>query len=223
MLRFLSLLPPPLFKGGHNAPSALAMGRDCWVDCMLSVLFQRRRVKIKAKRSRGKMKSSPIFPRDENGCCDGLGYDPRDDFSELLGEARKHSNEAMFEPTLPSNFSDKRKIEADGRKSKKSWKRSPFSWWKLEKSTPAQNILAMGTMHTRGTRISKPQRDAVSAPIAGRSKLYLQRKGHPASRPLSGCFTSTRVEEEAETPYMWLDQINYPSNKQAFGPIYLVT
>jgi len=30
------------------------------------------------------MKTSPIFPRDERGSCNELGYDPKDDFCKVL-------------------------------------------------------------------------------------------------------------------------------------------
>ncbi|MQM21516.1 hypothetical protein Taro_054557 [Colocasia esculenta] len=176
----------------------------------------------------GKMKRSPIFPRDESGGCDELEYDLRDDFSKFLEEARKNASETKFEPEFLSSFSVKKTTtEAEGRRRRRSWKNSLFFWWRFEKKgTPARNTLTDRATNGNiaATQVSKLRQGAASGPIpVGRSKHHIWRSGRPASGPLSGCFTPTRVDEEAEIPYMCLGQLNTPSRNQAFGPIYLVT
>eukprot|EP00262_Sarcandra_glabra_P014576 TRINITY_DN428_c0_g1_i1.p1 TRINITY_DN428_c0_g1~~TRINITY_DN428_c0_g1_i1.p1 ORF type:complete len:134 (-),score=12.80 TRINITY_DN428_c0_g1_i1:269-670(-) len=112
----------------------------------------------------------------------------------------------------------------EGKKSKKSWKSSLFSWLKFEKKIKPHSEVFTHKESSSGFKLSIPKRGAVSGPIygsiEGTSTVY--RSKRLASGPLTGLFTPTR-KRETEVPYMCLYQLNQPPNVRSFGPMYLVS
>ncbi|XP_008783385.2 uncharacterized protein LOC103702647 [Phoenix dactylifera] len=168
------------------------------------------------------MKRAPVFPKNEIADCNELGYDAQLDFSKILGEERKHANDAKFSLS-PSN-SEEKKVEVEATKNKKSWKRSLFFWFKLGKKSSKQS----GTFKTNSSNCShvpNHKHGPVSGPLFGNggNLALIQRSiRRSTSGPLAHCFTPTKAEEN-EVPYLRLAQQSHPSAVQAFGPIYLVT
>lgn len=141
------------------------------------------------------------------------------DFDQFLEEARQHAREVKFQ--APSTFSEetgKKKLGED-KKTKKSWKKSLFSWLKMEKNSKHPSMQpAANTSH-----ISKPRKGHVSGPISGSSSRGDgMRQRRPTSGPIAYFFSPSRKVEN-EIPYMCLDQLNNPHHVKSYGPVYLVT
>lgn len=141
------------------------------------------------------------------------------DFDQFLEEARQHAREVKFQ--APSTFSEetgKKKLGED-KKTKKSWKKSLFSWLKMEKNSKHPSMgPAANTSH-----ISKPRKGHVSGPISGSSSGGDgMRQRRPTSGPIAYFFSPSRKVEN-EIPYMCLDQLNNPHHVKSYGPVYLVT
>ncbi|XP_072991337.1 uncharacterized protein [Typha latifolia] len=168
------------------------------------------------------MKSSPIFPGDGNW--NETGYDLQLDFAKFLQEARKHANDVKLS-SLPSNSVQDTAAGAEGAK-KKSWKRYLSFWFKFQNNkSRMQQHKTSQTKSSTGSCPRNPRRGPVSGPIFGNGGRLAQIHHsikRTASGPLAGCFTPTRAEESA-VPYMYLDKQSHAIDRQAFGPIYLVT
>uniref|UniRef100_A0A5B7BDE1 Uncharacterized protein n=1 Tax=Davidia involucrata TaxID=16924 RepID=A0A5B7BDE1_DAVIN len=163
------------------------------------------------------MKKSPIHPKYEAGDYGDYGFDPQVDFSQFLEEAREHA--CKENSSYPEEAGKKQLGEV--KKSKKSWKRSLFSWWKAEKrGNPSMEA-------PTSCQISNPRRGYVSGPICGTGGGggggASCKPWRPTSGPLTTLFHPTKRVEN-EIPYMCLDQLNnHPHGVQSYGPVYLVT
>ncbi|XP_010937243.1 uncharacterized protein [Elaeis guineensis] len=168
------------------------------------------------------MKTAPVFPKGEVGDCNGFGYDPQLDFSKILEEASKHTNDVKF--SLSPVYSEEKKVEVEAAKNKKSWKRSLFFWFKLGKKS-SKHSRTSKTNASNCSHVPNHKHGPVSGPLFGNggNLAHIQRSiRRSTSGPLASCFTPTRAEEN-EVRYMCLAQQSHPSVVQAFGPIYLVT
>ncbi|KAK6268327.1 hypothetical protein QUC31_012487 [Theobroma cacao] len=166
------------------------------------------------------MSKSPVHPKHETSDYACYEFDPQVNFSQFLEEARQHARDINFqrssscsEEVGKKRFGGEKKRE---KKSKKSWKNSLFSWWKIDrKSKPSPDPVD-------GLHISKPTKGYGSGPLCGTARGVDTRRRRPSSGPVSILFHSTRKVEN-EVPYMCLDQPNDPYQINAYGPVYLVT
>ncbi|KAK4413716.1 hypothetical protein Salat_2784400 [Sesamum alatum] len=164
------------------------------------------------------MINSPVYQGLESADYCINEFDYQEDFTRFLEEARKNafngiSNAEQVEPARKERF--------DGeKKSRKSWKKSLFSWLKPDRKSKSTKE----AMHN--TNISKARRGYVSGPVepagcgSGGATGTAKRA---ASGPLTGLFSSTSRVEEYEVPYMCLGQLNNTQKLQSYGPVYLVT
>ncbi|XP_052183721.1 uncharacterized protein LOC127795839 isoform X2 [Diospyros lotus] len=157
-----------------------------------------------------RMKKSPVHLRYEAG---NYGFDPKLDFSQFLEEARKHASEEKPEGAAQPE---------EGKKKRKSWKRSLFPWWKSEqKSNSSREAPARShSSKSRYGNVSAPSpiRESGGAGATGKPR-------RPTSGPLTGLFQfhpTKRVENEM--PYLCLDKLTTdPYDVHSYGPVYLVT
>lgn len=161
-----------------------------------------------------RMKTSPVFPRNEAENY----FDPRADFAQFLEEARRRTcdDEGNFKDAPPGT-EETRKTESNGKKrNKKSWKSSLFSWLKSDKK--CENLVE--PLH--GSVTPKLRRGIVSGPIHGSAAgLVPARPRNPTSGPLTSLFNL--ADKEDEVPYMCLSHLTNPHEAQSYGPVYLVT
>ncbi|XP_052183722.1 uncharacterized protein LOC127795839 isoform X3 [Diospyros lotus] len=160
--------------------------------------------------TKARMKKSPVHLRYEAG---NYGFDPKLDFSQFLEEARKHASEEKPEGAAQPE---------EGKKKRKSWKRSLFPWWKSEqKSNSSREAPARShSSKSRYGNVSAPSpiRESGGAGATGKPR-------RPTSGPLTGLFQfhpTKRVENEM--PYLCLDKLTTdPYDVHSYGPVYLVT
>nr|XP_027125274.1 uncharacterized protein LOC113741832 isoform X2 [Coffea arabica] len=106
-----------------------------------------------------RMKTSPVFPRNEAGNYFGYEFDPHADFAQFLEEARKRTCDEGSFKVAPPDTEETRKTESNGEKrNKKSWKSSLFSWLKSDKKS--DNLVE--PLH--GSAAPKLRRGIVSGP-----------------------------------------------------------
>ena len=143
----------------------------------------------------------------------GFGFDP---FDQFLEEARQHAGHINFQRSSSCSEEVGKKRLGGEKKSKKSWKNSLFSWWKIDrKSKPSSTPVD-------GLDISKPTKGYGSGPLCGTARGADTRRRCLSSGSVSILFNPTRNVEN-EVPYMCLDQPNDPYQIKAYGPVYLVT
>ncbi|KAL7113955.1 hypothetical protein ACP275_04G091400 [Erythranthe tilingii] len=133
-------------------------------------------------------------------------FDYQEDFTQFLEEARKKACK------WPSN--EEELDDGENKRTKKTWKKSFFSWLKSSKST---------TAFPKAIR-----RGHASGPVGGG-------RAAASSGPIAALFSSTRSVEEYDElpPYTCLDhhhQLNSNSNSnnnnrklRSYGPVYFVT
>ncbi|XAR49825.1 hypothetical protein NMG60_11003978 [Bertholletia excelsa] len=163
------------------------------------------------------MKKSPIYPGHDGGDYD---FDPQADFLQFLEEARRHASQENVEADLYFHPGEAQMGRSDEvKRSKRSWKRSVFSWFKSEKKSNS-SMAPPTSFH-----VSKPRRGHVSGPIhtnGGGGSSDKDKPRRPMSGPLKGLFQSTK-KTESGIPYMCLDKLTSPHGVQSYGPVYLVT
>lgn len=142
-------------------------------------------------------------------------------FDQFLKEAKTHSTEANFDAATPHSSEEAGKKQfGGGQKSKKSWRKSLFSWLKTEKKCKPMPIPEEEPSN-KPYNISKPRRSYLSGPINGSGSYKIDRPRRPNSGPLM-VFNSTKRMED-KMPYVCLDQLNSPRVVQSYGPVYLVS
>ncbi|XVF27157.1 hypothetical protein REPUB_Repub14bG0082400 [Reevesia pubescens] len=143
----------------------------------------------------------------------GFDFDP---FDQFLEQARQHARDINFQRSSSCSEEVGRKRLGGEKKSKKSWKNSLFSWWKIDReSKPSSNPV-------NDPNISKPTKSYSSGPLCGTARGVDTSRRHPSSVPVSILFNPTRKVEN-EVPYICLDQPNDLHQINAYGPVYLVT
>ncbi|XVE88543.1 hypothetical protein DITRI_Ditri19aG0077700 [Diplodiscus trichospermus] len=162
------------------------------------------------------MSKSPVHPEYETNDYGRYECDPQVNFSQFIEAAKQHARDRNFQQS-PSCSEEIRKKRLGGeKKSKKSWKSSLFSWWKIDrKSKP--NSSAVG-----GTHVSKASKGYGYGPFCGTTRGVETPRRRPSSGSISILFNPTRKMEN-EVPYMSLDEPNHPYQINAYGPVYLVT
>ncbi|KAK8274138.1 hypothetical protein V6Z12_D10G054100 [Gossypium hirsutum] len=161
------------------------------------------------------MNKSPAHQQYETSDC-SYEFDPQVNFSQFLEEARQHARDINLQRSSScSEEVGKKRLGAE-KKSKKSWRISLFSWWKINgKSKPGSD-----PVHVPNP--SKPTKGYGSGPLCTTTRGIKTRHQRPSSGPVSILFTPTRKMEN-EVPYMSLDQPNDPYHINTYGPVYLVT
>ncbi|XP_057980446.1 uncharacterized protein LOC131166150 [Malania oleifera] len=160
------------------------------------------------------MMRSPGHPNYERGNSAAYVFDPQVNFSRVLEEARKHAREGNAEVSSP--YQDKpteKNMNKVNKNSKKSWKNSLFSWWKVEKKSRPDMEPA------RGLYAPKLRRGYASGPIFGSRENVERRPWCPSS---GFRFNPGKREQQNAIPYMHLDQLD-PHAARTYGPLYLVT
>ncbi|KAI3463187.1 hypothetical protein Pfo_019850 [Paulownia fortunei] len=162
------------------------------------------------------MNKSPIRPRYESADYCSNEFDYQEDFTQFLEEARKNACK-WTSNTAHLQAAGKEQLDG-GKKNRKSWKNSLFSWLKTDRKGKSTK------QPMNGTAISKPRRGHVSGPVQGTGGgITTGRTQRASSGPLTGLFSSTRRVEEYEVPYMCLGQLNDTQKLHSYGPVYLVT
>ncbi|OMO66012.1 hypothetical protein COLO4_30875 [Corchorus olitorius] len=162
------------------------------------------------------MSKSPGHPKYETSDCACYEFDPQVNFSQFLEEARQHARDINIQRSASCCEGMGKRRLGEEKKSKKSWKNSLFSWWKIDRKSK------LSPNPVDGPNVSKPTKSHVSGPLCGTSRAVDTRRRRPSSGPVSLLFNPTRKMEN-EVPYMSLDQPNDPYQMKAYGPVYLVT
>ncbi|PIA43290.1 hypothetical protein AQUCO_02000605v1 [Aquilegia coerulea] len=170
------------------------------------------------------MKKSPIFPNSEPALLDPHGlFDPTLHFSQFLEEAKKNRTSEAKTQTLSQlrNQQAQTKMPSHEKNINKSWKSALlFSWLKVDKKhKPPRASSSSVSPHTS---YLKP--GSLSGPIygSGRKATPSLQVKRPVSGPISNLF-NVRKDQDLSIPYVSLDELNHPTNSQAYGPVYLVT
>ncbi|XP_022892039.1 uncharacterized protein LOC111406909 [Olea europaea var. sylvestris] len=141
------------------------------------------------------MKTSTMSRKHTTTDYCGYEFDYQTYVTQFLEEPRMNGFDGNL-ISAPHEEAGKKKLDK-GKRNKKSWKSSLFSWLRRE------------------TRNGKP--DGTGASITG---------GFWARRltlgPLIGLLNLTRRVED-EVPYMSLGQLNNPQDVLSYGPVYLVS
>ncbi|KAL5698602.1 hypothetical protein ACHQM5_029619 [Ranunculus cassubicifolius] len=165
------------------------------------------------------MKNSPVFLKAEPVEYTGNGFDPKKDFSQFLEEARKNRANVAHPQASLQHQTEEPKMSSEVKKSKRSWRKSLFSWLKVDRKSKTSREASTST------HITNLRPGSLSGPIygSGRKIVPSHQLRRPASGPIANLFIPSRGEE-LELPYMCLDPLDHPTvSQQAYGPVYLVT
>ncbi|GFP90568.1 hypothetical protein PHJA_001200900 [Phtheirospermum japonicum] len=163
------------------------------------------------------MNKSAVFSRYETA--DYHDFDYQADFTQFLEEAKKTAHQETINTAQVEAHGEKQ-LNNSVKKSRTSWKKSLFSWLKIDKKSENSD-----QQLTNVKKVLKPKRGHVSGPVQGNvAEVITKSRSHkPASGPLTGLFGSAKGADEYKVPYMCLGQINDPHKLQSYGPVYLVT
>ncbi|GAB4849979.1 hypothetical protein Ancab_029278 [Ancistrocladus abbreviatus] len=157
------------------------------------------------------MKESSIYPREEIEHVDDYEFDPQTDFAKFLEEAKRYADKKQFDEERA------KKQPSIEKKSRKSWKKTIFSFWKSETESSKPHI------EQSSDQLPNPKcRGHVSGPLHRKKETVGGRHRHPTSGPIINLF-SPKKRAEDEIPYVCLKKLTRPQDGQTYGPVYRVT